>query len=166
VENQAQISVTSVESVEPPRGLYPGKLDEKGRLKLPADFIRYFKDLGAEKLFVTSINKTTAQIYTIPTWRVNEKLLATTTVNKAAAKDLLLIANWLGGDADIDGQGRVLFNTVIRKELELDGQGLHLQVMGEGRVDVMTESRFASRLGEALAKSEANIDVLEKEGFR
>jgi hypothetical protein len=97
---------------------------------------------------------------------VNENLLATTTVNKAAAKDVLLIANWLGGDAEIDGQGRVLFNTVIRKELELDGQGLHLQVAGEGRVDVMTETRFASRLSDALAKSEANIEALEKEGLR
>jgi MraZ protein len=163
VDNQAKISVIPV---EPPRGLYPGKLDDKGRLKLPADFIRYFKDLGAEKLFVTSINRTTAQIYTIPTWRVNENLLATTTVNKTAAKDVLLIANWLGGDSEIDGQGRVLFNTVIRKELELEGQGLHLRVAGEGRVDVMTETRFASRLSDALAKSEANIEVLEKEGFR
>ena len=55
---------------------------------------------------------------------------------------------------------------VAPDRLELEGQGLHLQVMGEGRIDVMTDARFASRLSDALANSEANIEALEKEGLR
>src|SRR5438445_469324 len=55
--------------------MYPGKLDDKGRLKLPAVFLEYFGELGEKKLFVTSINRRTAQIYPTSVWRKNKKLL-------------------------------------------------------------------------------------------
>jgi MraZ protein len=145
--------------------LYPGKLDEKGRLKLPAAFLKYFNELKADKLFVTSFDRSTAQIYTISTWRANEKLLASNKANRAA-KNLAFVANWLGGDSEIDGQGRVLFNTEIRKVLGLDGEGLHLQVVTEGRVDVMTEAIATVRREEAAQTSVTDIEAMETLGLQ
>ncbi len=61
--------------VEPPNGRYNGKLDEKGRLKLPACFQEYLATIPEKGLFVTSIDRSTAQIYPIAAWRANLKLL-------------------------------------------------------------------------------------------
>jgi MraZ protein len=153
-------------AVEPPRGLYPSRLDEKGRLKLPAAFLRYFNELKADKLFVTSLDRRIAQIYTIATWRVNEKLLASYKENPKAARNLAFTADWLGADSEIDGQGRVLFNTEVRKVLELDGKGLNIRVVKPGHVEVFTDDIAETRRREALESSEADIEILEMAGLQ
>jgi MraZ protein len=156
----------AVPAVEPPRGLYPSKLDEKGRLKLPAAFLKYFNELKADKLFVTSLDRRIAQIYTIATWRVNERLLANFKDNPKAARNLAFTADWLGADSEIDGQGRVLFNTEVRKVLELDGKGLHIRVVKPGHVEVMTDEIAEARRREALETSDSDIEVLEMAGLQ
>ena len=56
-------------SVEHPRGIYPARIDEKGRLKLPADFHRYLTEIGATRVFVTSFDERIGRIYPIPVWK-------------------------------------------------------------------------------------------------
>ena len=58
--------------IELPRGRYPARLDDKGRCKLPADFVHFFRSLPEQKLFVTSLDRRIAQIYPIALWRENE----------------------------------------------------------------------------------------------
>ena len=60
--------------VEPPRGMYPGKLDDRGRVKLPTTFQQYFAAMDEKTLFVTSLDRRIAQIYPISLWRNNEKV--------------------------------------------------------------------------------------------
>jgi MraZ protein len=60
--------------VEPPRGTYQARVDEKGRLKLPAVFQQYLTDLGETKVFVTSLDVRIARIYPISVWKENEIL--------------------------------------------------------------------------------------------
>lgn len=164
VDDNSSDSVLS--PVEPPRGLYPGKLDEKGRLKLPAAFLKYFNELKADKLFVTSLDRRIAQIYTIATWRANEKLLAGFRANPTAAKNLAFTADWLGADSEIDGQGRVLFNTEVRKVLGLDGKGLHVRVVKPGHVEVMTDEIADARREAAAQTCESDIEVMEMAGLQ
>ena len=40
--------------LEPPRGIYPARLDDKGRLKLPVQFQQYLAAFPEKKLFVAS----------------------------------------------------------------------------------------------------------------
>ena len=49
--------------VESPRGIYPARVDEKGRLKLPADFQRFLQESGATKVFITSFDELTVSIF-------------------------------------------------------------------------------------------------------
>ena len=56
-------TVVNLGSVEYPRGIYPAKVDDKGRLKLPADFHRYLTEIGATKVFVTSFDERVGRIY-------------------------------------------------------------------------------------------------------
>ena len=40
-----------------PRGMYPGRLDDSGRVKLPAKFQQYLAALPEKTLFVTSLDR-------------------------------------------------------------------------------------------------------------
>ena len=150
--------------VEPPNGMYPGKLDDKGRLKIPASFLKYFADLKETKLFVTSLNRTTVQIYTNSGWRAKKTALMTAKGNARAAEGIILSAAYLGADVEIDVSGRVTFNSVLRQELKLDGQSLQLLATRD-RLEVMPAAIFDERNRKAAATAEADMAELEAEGL-
>ena len=133
------------QAVEPPRGMYPGRLDDKGRLKLPAEFQHFLNVLPEKKLFVTSLDRRIAQIYPMHGLagkrKVFRELTATT---RRCAQDVAFNANDLGADAEMDSQGRVLFNTTLREELDLQNQELHLYAY-RGHIEVLTEAIYQER---------------------
>ena len=98
----------------PPRGIYPARVDDKGRLKLPVNFERF---LSGEPLFVTSWDGRMARIYKLPVWQENELLLFAETDDPEAAEDLSFLAYKYGADSDVDGQGRLLMPTDLRRAL-------------------------------------------------
>ena len=57
------------QKLEPPDGMYPARMDDRGRVKLPAAFQEYLNSLDDKKLFVTSLDRRIAQIYPIRAWR-------------------------------------------------------------------------------------------------
>lgn len=157
--------VTAATSVEPPRGMYPGRLDDKGRLKLPATFQQYFSSLGERRLFVTSVNRRIAQIYPMAVWKENEKFFESFTANPAAARNIAFNAQDLGAEAEMDGQGRITFNPELRRELNLEGQELHLYAY-KGRVEVLNEALYQERRKNASRSAEADQDLLETAGLK
>jgi MraZ protein len=148
-----------------PRGRYAGKLDDKSRLKLPADFVNFFKSLPENKFFVTSLDRRIGQIYPIAIWRQNEKFFETYDGDMDALDNIMFNANDLGGDAEIDGQGRILLNADLRKALDLDGQELHLQAV-QGRVEIRTGAVVEEQRLRSSAKPAEDIKVLRKSGLR
>src|SRR5271165_3066042 len=100
--------------------MYPARLDDKGRLKLPATFQQFFNSLGERKLFVTSVNRRIAQIYPMAVWKENEKFFESFRANPAAARRIAFNANDLGAEAEMDAQGRITFNPELRRELNLE----------------------------------------------
>src|SRR6204780_3653175 len=93
--------VSNASPVELPRGRYPGRFDDKGRLKLPADFAQFFNSLPERKLYLTSLDRRIAQLYPISEWRVNEKLFNAAREHSAAAKNIHFIAQDLGADVEM-----------------------------------------------------------------
>lgn len=161
MEQEPQVQV----AIEPPRGRHQAKLDDKGRIKLPVVFQEYLKKFPEQKLFVTSIDRSTAQIYPIAVWRENERLLKEYKGDPQTAKDVVFNANDLGADAEMDGQGRILFNTDLRQELDMEGQTLHLYVE-KGRIKVLTEPVYqAERLARAK-RAAASAEKMETEGLQ
>src|SRR4030081_3792475 len=104
--------------------MYNGKLDDKGRLKLPVPFQEYLASFPERRLFVTSTDRRTAQIYPIVNWRENQKMLREQREDKQAANIVLFNAQDLGADGEMEGQGRVTFNSELRQALDMDGHGL------------------------------------------
>lgn len=157
--------VTVASPVELPRGRYPGRLDDKGRLKLPVDFAQFFNSLPERKLHLTSLDRRIATLYPIAEWRANEKFFDTFTKNPAAAKNILFNARDLGADVEMDGQGRITVHPDLRRELGMEDQPLHLMAE-KGHVQILTEPLYQERKRKALERTAADLELLEMEGLR
>ena len=145
--------------------MYPCRLDDKGRLKLPSEFQGFLGSLVEKKLFVTSLDRRIAQIYPIAAWRENEKFFESYRENPQVAQDVAFNAADLGADAEMDSQGRVLFNTALRGELDLQGQQLHLYAY-RGHIRILTEGIYQERRQRASKAASDNVDLLERAGLK
>ena len=151
--------------VEPPRGMHNGRLDDKGRLKLPVQFQAYLNSFSEKKLFVTSTDRRTAQIYPISVWRQNEKLLHEFRQLPKVARKVAFNANDLGADADMDSQGRVLFNPELRRALDMENHGLRLYCF-KGHIQVLTEAVYQAQLKDAEEDAVENVYTMEEFGLQ
>jgi transcriptional regulator MraZ len=108
------------------------KLDERGRLKMPAEFKafiekKYGKDFNA--FFITSQDGETAEIFPMPEWQRQMAKILKMPKSLPARTKLLERYNLYGGRADMDPQGRLLFPEELRESAELTGE---VKVSGEG----------------------------------
>ena len=144
--------------------MHNGRLDDKGRLKLPVQFQEYLNSFSERRLFVTSIDRSTAQIYPIGIWRENERLLKDFKTDPKTAKAVAFNANDLGADAEMDGQGRILFNPELRRELDMDGQALRVY-SERGRIKVLTEAVYQAQKQAAAKSALESAEKMEMEGL-
>jgi len=152
-------------AVEPPHSIAQARVDDKGRLKLPAEFWEYLKQLGAEKVFITTVDLQLARIYPIAVWKSNENLFANAGDLAEMAEDVAYIAKYFGGDSEIDTQGRVLMPAALRKELNLESQPVWLDVYN-GRINVAGKAIHEARFHRATANLGDKVKTLEKKGLR
>jgi MraZ protein len=157
--------VSSASQAELPRGRYPGRLDDKGRLKLPAAFAQFFNSLPEKKLYLTSLDRRIAQLYPIGEWRVNEKFFDEFQDDPQAAQNIAFNASDLGADVEMDGQGRITVHPDLRRELGMEGTELHL-IAYKGHVQLLTEERYQEQKRQATERTTENLTVLKKAGLR
>jgi len=109
------------------RGNHPTRVDEKGRLKVPAEFKRVIDEKYADKFYITSLDGKVAQVYPFEEWeRIEQKLAALSNFNPAKKK-FLTHTNYWGQVVEIDGQGRLLLPQLLRDAADLKGD---VAVMG------------------------------------
>jgi len=137
-------------SVELPRSIGRARIDDKGRIKLPASYLHYFDALPERKVFVTSTDGRIAEIYPISTWRETERFFA---ANKKlpAARRAAFTAGRLGAECDVDNQGRVTVNSELRAELGLDNQELHVQPYNLNRIRILSAAMFEELMNDFKA---------------
>jgi MraZ protein len=103
------------------RGNHPTRVDEKGRLKLPAEFRRQIEEKYGKKVYITSKDGRVAEVHPLPEWeRVEEKLAQIPNFNPSKKK-LLDRLNYFGQVDEIDAQGRVLVPQVLRESAKIMG---------------------------------------------
>jgi MraZ protein len=138
------------------RGNYPAKVDEKGRLKIPALFLEGLKEHGSQ-FYITSPNGESARIYPIKVWtQIEEKLAGVSSQNRAKRK-FLMRTSYYGQSAELDAQGRVLLPAVLREsaqtkgEVDVFGHLNYLEVMNHTRVlDELKNSPYTEEDFKAL----------------
>jgi MraZ protein len=128
------------------RGNHPTRVDEKGRLKLPADFKRLAEERYGTQFFITSKTGRSAEIYPLPEWEKIEAKLALIPSMNTAKKKFLDRVNYYGQMTEMDAQGRVLLPQILRESARLDGdvavigQQLYLEVENREQLEKRIET--------------------------
>jgi MraZ protein len=144
--------------------MYPSRLDDKGRAKMPAAFQQFFAALREKKLFVTSLDRRIAQIYPMAVWRQNEKFFADYREDPKVARKVAFNAADLGAEAEMDAQGRILFSPELRRALDIENAPVHLFAY-RGRIEVLSEKEYEERKREASATAPEDVAKLEAAGL-
>src|ERR1700743_2624886 len=101
------------------RGNHPTRVDEKGRLKLPAEFKHLVDERYGTQFYITSKDGRRAEIYPLPEWEKIEAKLALIPNLNPAKKKFLDRVNYYGQMAEMDAQGRVLLPQILRETAKL-----------------------------------------------
>ena len=139
------------------RGNHPTRVDEKGRLKVPAEFKRVIDEKYGTQFYITSVDGRSAQIYPFEEWeRIEQKLAGLSTYNPTKKK-FLTRTNYWGQAAEMDNQGRLLLPQLLRDSAQLKGE---VAVMGYlTRLEVKSMEGVRQEVAEAFtAEDEKNLD--------
>jgi transcriptional regulator MraZ len=125
------------------RGNSPAKIDEKGRLKIPATFLAELTEFG-NQFYVTSTTGESARIYPLKVWAEIEDKLAKVSSQNAAKRKFLKRTSYYGQTVELDGQGRLLIPAVLREAAQTKGD---VDVLGAlDYLEVMNHTRVLDEL--------------------
>lgn len=104
------------------RGNHPAKVDEKGRLKLPAAFKQLVDAQHVTQFYITSADGKSAEIWPLPEWEKREERLADSSTLDDAVKKYLNLTSYYGQQVEMDNQARVLLPQILRGKAHLDAE--------------------------------------------
>lgn len=143
------------------RGNHPTRVDEKGRLKVPADFKRRVDELYGSEFFITSKDGERAELYPMKEWERIEEAVAKSP-SSAAKQRFLDVTNYYGQVVEMDGQGRLLIPQLLREKAMLKGD---VAVLGQQmKLVVVNDERHAAKL-EAQPLTGEDLDSLAIPGL-
>jgi MraZ protein len=126
------------------RGNAPAKIDDRGRLKVPASFRSAIQQAYGGDLFVTSLTGDSVRIYPMPVWLDIEHRLAQMPSTHPARMKFLDRVNFYGQIGELDPQGRVLIQPRLRESAQMSGE---VDVLGlHNLLEVWNHERFLARL--------------------
>ena len=97
------------------------KVDQKGRLKIPANLLAKLRNFDTE-FYITSEIGDCVRIYPVKVWKeVVERLVRLSSHNRNGRK-LLARAKYFGQTVSMDKQGRVLIPVVLRGIAQMRGE--------------------------------------------
>ena len=155
-------------AIENPRGIHKVAVDPKGRLKLPAVFKGYFETSDEKSFFVTTTDRKLLSVYPLSVWKENERILDSMTgseVEMEAAEAVRFNANRFGGDASMDGEGRMLVPQELRKELGLNDSPVWV-VFEKGKLVGYNELEYQKRCDASSEDLIAKNKTVKLKGFR
>ena len=108
------------------RGNHPTRVDEKGRLKLPADFRGQLEGGPEAKqvFYITSKDGERAELWPIKAWEEIEANLVKIPSTNPAKRKFLDVTNYYGQMAEMDNQGRLLLPQILRDKAGLTAEVL------------------------------------------
>jgi MraZ protein len=140
------------------RGNYTTRIDEKGRIKIPAAFRDIILQKYGSEFFVTSLDGDHVRLYPLPEWEKIEQRLAQLPEMDPVKEKFLRVTNFYGRQATMDGQGRILIHPPLRAKAELNGE---VAVLGYiSYLQVWNLEKFEAQLGVFTKEDAAAIAKL------
>jgi MraZ protein len=133
-----------IKGLEVLRGNAPAKIDDKGRLKVPAAFRQLIHDTHGSELYVTSLDGHSVLLYPMPVWVELETRVAKAPQQHPSVKKFKKTTSFYGATAEMDGQGRVLIQPLLRESAQMTGD---VDVLGQQTyLEVWNHDRFLASL--------------------
>jgi MraZ protein len=144
------------------RGNHTARVDEKGRLKLPAEFKRRVDEAYGPQFYITSKDGKRAEIYPLREWeKVEAKLEQIPSLNPARKK-FLDVTNYYGQMAELDAAGRLLLPQILRESAKVTAE---VVVLGaQTYLEVVNHDDFKAKL-DAEPLNEADLTTLADLGL-
>ncbi len=142
------------------RGSQTARVDDKGRLKLPADFKRFLdEEFKSNSFYVTSWDGKRGQLYPMQEWEAIESKMAQIPNSEPAKRKLIDVTNFYGQVVELDAQGRLTLPQVLREKAKLTGE---VMVLGAQRyMEVVHRESFEGVL-EADPINASDLDTLAR----
>jgi MraZ protein len=134
------------------RGNSPARIDDKGRLKLPAGYRTAVEEKYGRELFLTSLTGEYVRVYPMPVWLEIEQKLGAMPSTHPSRRRFLERVNYFGDQGELDAQGRVLVPYRLRESAGMNGD---VDVLGQvNYLDVWNHDRLVSKLQRELFTDE------------
>jgi len=121
------------------RGSYLLRIDDKGRIKVPARYHTIFESHFGTGLYLTSLNGDHIIVYPLTVWERIEASVETMRVRTPELEEFINRTSFWGNEAEIDNRGRILMPPELRESALLNdsirvvGKIDHLVVWNDGR---------------------------------
>ena len=126
------------------RGSTSARIDDKGRLKVPAAFRATVTAQYGDALYVTSLTGQSVLIYPMPVWTALEERLREVPATLPARQRYIDRVSFYGQEAAFDQQGRVSIHGHLREAAEMAGE---TRVFGQlDHLEVWNQARFEKKL--------------------
>ncbi len=132
------------------RGGFPGTIDAKGRVKLPARLREQLESGYGREVYVCSFFPHEIRVFPLPIWEQYEEQLLQKANTPAVLRHKERVS--YGGLLEIDDHGRMLVPALLREMVEVDGE-----VVITGRINylaITNKDRVAAILKEATPTDE------------
>lgn len=134
-----------------PFGSSNASIDDKGRIKLSTALQKFIQGQSDNRLYVTTLEDGVLAIYPAEVWQHNVAVMQETFEDPTAAETMTFLLHAMGGATEMDGQGRILIPAKLRDALDLTSEPLKANCF-KGRIDVMRDSVFDRKVGEAMER--------------
>jgi len=144
------------------RGNCPTRLDEKGRLKMPADFKHEIDRNYDGQFYITSMDGVVVQLYPLKEWEAIEERVASQPISNKTVQKFLDTTSYYGQVAALDGQGRLTIAEWLRNKFGLKGEVAVIGKLKHIEIRVMEEF---SRVVEGNPLTPEDMDELTRVGI-
>ena len=157
-------------ALEPPRcGSLEATIDDKSRLRIPAQYVKYINSIGDTTVFVTCVNRETARVYPMSVWRRNEAMFreTPTTPQEVAVRTAFeKLAQYTGAESEIDGNGRVLLPQKLREMMGITPKSSAHMTFFKGAFDLETDAVVQRKLNASMDLLVDGLPLLHASGIR
>jgi MraZ protein len=139
------------------RGNCPTRLDEKGRLKVPADFKHEIDREYDGRFYITSFDGKIAKLYPLKEWELLEKRIKEQPIPNHVKEKFLNHTSLYGQVVELDAQGRLTIAERLREKFGLKGE---VAVIGKlEHIEIRVWDEFVSQV-EANPLTPDDLDLL------
>jgi MraZ protein len=114
------------------RGSYIAKIDDRGRVKIPAKYLSALETDFGKEVYLTSVNGDHILFYPMKVWQEIEKKIAAIPVRDPDMEEFISRSSYWGSETEIDSKGRILIPSDLRIASKLESSLLIL-----GKIDYM-----------------------------